>query len=102
MKFKNVAASARAGSFVLEFSRITPHGGVLTEGCIANILILLFTWGNKSSFDGYNCPVQKIKVTEGGPILTCKSLVMKRVCSYKSIPAVVKARGLGYRSIDFD
>ena len=49
-EIQEVAASATAGSFVLEFSRITPHGGVLTEGCIANILILLFTWGNKSKF----------------------------------------------------
>ena len=67
-------ASATAGSFVLEFSRITPHGGVLNEGCIANILMLLFTWGNKSNFDGYNCPVQKIKVTEGGPIFDLQKL----------------------------
>ena len=37
-------------------------------------MILLFTWGNKSSFDGYNCPVQKIKVTEGGPIFDLQKL----------------------------
>ena len=33
-EIQKVAASGTAGSFVLEFSRITPHGGVLTRDAL--------------------------------------------------------------------
>ena len=74
VKFKKLRRQREPGVLYWNFSRITPHGGVLTEECIANILILLFTWEINPVLMATSAQYKKIKVTEGGPIFDLQKL----------------------------